>query len=115
MKLTQTQFRAVMHDVTKGATTSQLSNKHKLSERVVQRIKEAGTWDRWPYIVAKTTHGYMTPEYKLYLKRRGLPITPPAKSHKMYINPKHPDSDSMVFDLQKPASKKSWWRRLLGL
>lgn len=106
MKLTQAQFAAVMHDVSKNATTKQLSNKHNLSDRMIQRIKEAGTWDRWPYIVAKATHGYMTPEYKLYLKRRHLPLTPPAKSVSKY--------NWVPKNTLEPAPRKSWWRRLLG-
>lgn len=50
-----------------------------ISVRQVKRIKEAGVWERWPYIVAKTTYGYNTPEYKRYLKRRGLPLVPQVK------------------------------------
>lgn len=60
-------------------STAEIAKYFNISERMVQRVREAGTWDRWPYIVAKATHGYNTPEYKLYLKRRGLPLTPPAK------------------------------------
>jgi len=70
--------RAITH-INMGRSTKDVAYICKISERQVQRIKEAGTWERWPYIVAKPTHGYNTPEYKAYLKRRGLPLTPPAK------------------------------------
>ena len=60
-------------------TTAELAQYFDISERQVQRIMEAGTWERWPYIQAKIKHGYNTPEYKTYLKRRGLPLTPPSK------------------------------------
>lgn len=79
MKLTQKEFDRAMHHIKSGRTTAEVAYICKISERMVQRIKEAGTWERWPYIVAKATHGYNTPEYKLYLKRRHLPLTPPAK------------------------------------
>lgn len=79
MKISKTQFDFVTEDLAAGRNIKETAIAHLLSERQVQRIKEAGTWDRWPYIVAKATHGYNTPEYKLYLKRRGLPLQPPAK------------------------------------
>lgn len=79
MKISKTQFDFVTEDLAAGRSIKETAIAHLLSERQVQRIKEAGTWDRWPYIVAKATHGYNTPEYKLYLKRRGLPLQPPAK------------------------------------
>jgi hypothetical protein len=79
MKISKTQFDFVTEDLQAGRNIKETAIAHLLSERQVQRIKEAGTWERWPYIVAKTTHGYNTPEYKLYLKRRGLPLTPPAR------------------------------------
>ena len=79
MKISKTQFDFVTEDLTAGRNIKETAIAHLLSERQVQRIKEAGTWERWPYIVAKATHGYNTPEYKQYLKRRGLPLTPPAK------------------------------------
>jgi hypothetical protein len=108
MKLTQKEFDRAVHHINSGRTTAEVAYICKISERMVQRIKEAGTWERWPYIVAKATHGYNTPEYKLYLKRRHLPLTPPAKTAVPKSNwvPKR--------DLE-PAPKKSWWRRLLGL
>lgn len=74
MQVTKEKFDMVMHWVKYGSTTPTIALKCKVSERQVQRIREAGTWDKWPYILAKTTHGYMTPEYKAYLKRRGLPL-----------------------------------------
>lgn len=79
MKISKTQFDFVTEDLAAGRNIKETAIAHLLSERQVQRIKEAGTWERWPYIVAKATHGYNTPEYKLYLKRRKLPLTPPAK------------------------------------
>lgn len=103
MKITEKDFdRAITH-IKMGRSTKVVAYICKISERQVQRIKEAGTWERWPYIVAKTKHGYMTPEYKLYLKRRHLPIFPVPKS---VWAPKR--------DLE-PTPKKPWWRRLLGL
>lgn len=79
MKLTQKQFDRAMTYVHQGRSTAEVAALCNVSERVVQRVREAGSWERWPYIVAKTTHGYGTPEYRLYLKRRGLPLTPPSK------------------------------------
>ncbi len=60
-------------------TTPEIAKHFGISVRQVKRIKEAGTWERWPYIQAKTTHGLGTPEYKAYLKRRGLPLVPQVK------------------------------------
>lgn len=88
-------------------TPKQLAEKTTYSERVIQRIREAGTWDRWPYIVAKTTHGYMTPEYKLYLKRRGLPITPARREVTTTTTTRKQTVTVTV-------TKKSWLQRLLG-
>jgi len=79
MKLTEDQFNRAAQHINMGRTTSEVAYICKISERMVQRVKEAGTWQRWPYIVAKATHGYNTPEYRLYLKRRGLPLTIPPK------------------------------------
>lgn len=106
MKLTQKEFERATHHINMGRSTSEVAYICKISERMVQRIKEAGTWDRWPYTVAKATHGYMTPEYKLYLKRRHLPLTPPAKSVSK--------SNWVPKKTLEPAPRKSWWRRLLG-
>ena len=116
MKLTQKQFDRAMTYVHQGRSTAEVAALCNVSERVVQRIKKAGTWDRWPYIVAKTTHGYMTPEYKLYLKRRGLPIAPPSKvkmygsGHKMVIT-----SDEILEDNAHTHSHferlKRWFTR----
>lgn len=113
MKLTKLQFdriillsrRSDLH------TTKEIAEFVGISERMVQRAREAGTWARWPYIVAKTTHGYNTPEYKTYLKRRGLPLTPPAK--RVVPNSTRVPSESKLEPTTVP--KKSWWRRLLGL
>ncbi len=80
MRLTEDQFNRVAQHISMGRTTSEVAYICKISERMVQRVKEAGTWQRWPYIVAKATHGYNTPEYRQYLKRRGLPLTIPTKT-----------------------------------
>ena len=80
MRISKTQFYDVMQDLIAGRNVKETAIAHLLSERQVRRIKEAGTWERWPYIVAKATHGYNTPEYKAYLKRRGLPLTIPPKT-----------------------------------
>lgn len=79
MQISKAKFDEVMGDIHAGLSIKATAENCKISERQVQRIKEATTWERWPYIVAKATHGYNTPEYKLYLKRRKLPLTPPAK------------------------------------
>jgi hypothetical protein len=79
MKLTENQFDRIAYHIKMGRTIADVAYVCKVSERVVLRVREAGTWERWPYIVAKATHGYNTPEYHAYLKRRGLPATPPAK------------------------------------
>lgn len=62
-----------------GCSVKYASTHNKVSERTVERVLEAGSWERWPYIMAKARFGYQTPEYKAHLKRKGLPITPPAK------------------------------------
>lgn len=81
MQLSRSKFEEVKKNLDNGAGIAASALSSRISERQVQRIKEAGTWDRWPYIVAKATHGYNTPEYKQYLKRRGLPLTIPPKHH----------------------------------
>ena len=111
MKLTQGQFNRIIHHSKGNWTTQDIATTCNVSERVVQRVKEAGTWERWPYIVAKTTHGYNTPEYKLYLKRRGLPLTPPPK--RVVPNPTRVPRESKMEPTTVP--QKSWWRRLFGL
>lgn len=85
MKLSKNQFDFVMQDIRAGRSVKDTAIAHLMSERQVQRIKEAGTWDRWPYIAAKARYGYDTPEYKAYLKRRGLPLRPPAKTRTMPV------------------------------
>lgn len=92
-----------------GMTTPEIAKYFSISERQVQRIKEAGTWDRWPYIQAKVRFGYNTPEYKQYLKRRGLPLIPPAKN-KVVSKPIRVPKTTL-----EPVQKKPWWRRLLGV
>lgn len=79
MKITKGQFDSITASLSNGLTAKQAAQKAGTSDRIAQRVREAGTWERWPYIVAKATHGYNTPEYKTYLKRRGLPLTPPSK------------------------------------
>lgn len=92
-----------------GMTTPEIAIYFGISERQVQRIKEAGTWERWPYIQAKVSCGYNTPEYKAYLKRRGLPLTPPSKD-RVVSKPIRVPKPSL-----EPEQKKPWWRRLLGV
>lgn len=113
MTLTQDKFNRILMFASNHSTV-ETAKFFKISDRQVQRIKEAGTWERWPYIQAKVSCGYMTPEYKLYLKRRGLPITPPAKT---VIIRKEKASASTIYALKATAQpeKRSWWRRLLGL
>ncbi len=78
-KLDKKLFYMIISDLNEGISIKDIAAYWLVSESQVRRIKEAGTWDRWPYMVAKSQHGYMTPEYKAYLKRRKLPIKPPAK------------------------------------
>lgn len=111
MKLTEDQFNRAAQHINMGRTTSEVAYICKISERMVQRVKEAGTWQRWPYIVAKATHGYNTPEYKRYLKRRGLPLTPPSKTAGS-----HTVSVTFVKDPNhriKPQKKRSLLDRIL--
>jgi len=112
MKISRTQFDFVLEDLQAGRNTKETAIAHLMSERMVQRIKEAGTWERWPYIVAKATHGYNTPEYKQYLKRRGLPLQPPAKTatnvgHKIVS---HEYLESKKQELKKPG----YFKRFFG-
>jgi len=78
-----------------------------VSARQVHRVKEAGTWERWPYIQAKIKCGYNTPEYKAYLKRRGLPLTPPAK---VQVAPR----EQKLADIRQEAHTELKKRSLLG-
>ena len=111
MKLAEKDFNRAATYIKQGRKTAEVAQLCNISERMVQRVREAGTWDRWPYIVAKATHGYNTPEYKLYLKRRGLPLTPPAKhyGHVGVVEKRQP------WGAPVEMPKRSWWRRLLGL
>ena len=109
MQVSKKDFDRAMTHINMGRSTKDVAYICKISERQVQRIKEAGTWDRWPYIVAKTTHGLNTPEYKAYLKRRGLPFTPPARNKVV----SKPVRVSKV--ILEPVQKKPWWRKLLGV
>lgn len=99
MKVTKDVFNSVLVMSANGGTTQGLAARFGLSERVIRRIKEAKTWNRWPYIQAKAKWGYMTPEYKRYLKRRGLPLVPPKQEPSTYRVTYH----MMV--------KKPWWKR----
>lgn len=81
-----------------------------VSARQVHRVKEAGTWERWPYIQAKIKCGYNTPEYKAYLKRRGLPLTPPAKTNATYTVSSLPGE---MLPTPKAPQKRSLLDRLL--
>jgi hypothetical protein len=108
MKLAEKDFNRAATYIKQGRKTAEVAQLCNISERMVQRVREAGTWDRWPYIVAKATHGYNTPEYKLYLKRRGLPLTPPK-------NVPVPKGRWVPKQELEPEPKRSWWRRLLGL
>lgn len=100
MRLSQEQFDLILADIVMypEATTAMIAEQNKVSERMVQRVKEAGSWQRWPWIQAKATHGYMTPEYKTYLKRRGLPLTPPVPDG-LYAVPQKPTASQ-----QPPAA-----------
>lgn len=110
MKISRTQFDFVIEDLQAGRNTKETAIAHLMSERMVQRIKEAGTWERWPYIVAKATHGYNTPEYKAYLKRRGLPLQPPAKVPA--AKPKRLPGE--MLPTPKAPKKRSLLDRILG-
>ena len=80
MKINEANFKKVIAFTKQsGMKSKEIAAYFSISERQLRYIKEAGTWERWPYIQAKIKWGYNTPEYKLYLKRRGLPLTPPAK------------------------------------
>lgn len=72
-------FKGIIDDLRDGMKPKDIAAFWKVSTRLVYLVKEAGSWERYPYMIAKKQHGYMTPEYKAYLKRRKLPVTPPAK------------------------------------
>ena len=91
-----------------GAKTTVIASRFGVSNRQVQRIKEAGSWERWPYILAKANLGLNTPEYKAYLRKKGLPLTPPPKQTEYYTT-------GIYLENIDNEPKKSWWRRLLGL
>lgn len=81
MQINEKNFKKISNFLNQsGMKTAEIAKYFSISERAVQRIKEAGTWERWPYIQAKARYGYQTPEYKAHLKRKGLPLTPPAKA-----------------------------------
>jgi hypothetical protein len=109
MKLTEKEFSRVATYIKQGRKTAEVAQLCNISERMVQRVREAGTWDRWPYIVAKATHGYNTPEYKLYLKRRGLPLTPPAKYQ---VSPREKKTVEVRQKMQAELKKRSLLGRL---
>lgn len=79
MKVTPTIFGKVLGDLSSGKPVAMVADHYKLNEKTVRYIKQAGTWERWPYYQARKRFGYNTPEYKAYLKRRGLPLTVPPK------------------------------------
>lgn len=103
MGITELQFNRVITHLNQGRTVNDVAFLNNLSERQVRRIKEAGTWENWPYIVAKTTHGYMTPEYKQYLNRRGLPLM-------RRVSMENPSKEPVVYI---HITNKPWWKRLL--
>lgn len=69
-------FNAILQD---GRKADEVALVHVVSVRTVYSVREAGSWERWPYIMMKKRHGYMTPEYKKGLERAGLPLKAPAK------------------------------------
>lgn len=99
MQITKDKFDKVIFLLNQEWTCAAIANDLRMSERQVQRIREAGTWDKWPYILAKSTHGYMTPEYKAYLKRRGLPLRYTKKVPKGRWVPKKSDVEPVKHSL----------------
>lgn len=114
MQISKAKFDEVMGDINAGLSIKVTAQNCRISERQVQRIKEATTWERWPYIVAKATHGYNTPEYKQYLKRRKLPLTPPAKPTGTYTVKASNAMPGVMQPTPKPPKKRSLLDRLLG-
>jgi len=115
MNVSRTQFEFVMQELTAGRSVKDVAIAHLMSERQVQRIREAGNWGRWPYIVAKTKHGYNTPEYKKYLKRRGLPLTPPAKVTVGVLRHKTNGRPVFGIEVEKLQKKRPLLYRLLRI
>jgi hypothetical protein len=115
MNVSRTQFEFVMQELTAGRSVKDVAIAHLMSERQVQRIREAGNWGRWPYIVAKTRHGYNTPEYKKYLKRRGLPLTPPAKVTVGVLRRKTNGRPVFGIEVEKLQKKRPLLYRLLRI
>lgn len=110
MQINKTNFNKVIAFTKQsGMTTPEIAKYFSISDRQVQRIKEAGTWDRWPYIQAKVQCGYNTPEYKAYLKRRGLPLVPPAKD----VAPKHKRVAKPTLE-PLPVKRPNFFARLFG-
>lgn len=109
MSVTEDKFNRVMDATRLGVERHIILLENDISERILQRIKEAGTWERWPYIQAKSKHGYQTPEYYAYLKRRGLPRAIPGKPV-----PSTPQSNGRLLTAEKPisAQKLSFIQRL---
>jgi len=114
MNVSRAQFEFVMQELTAGRSVKDVAIAHIMSERQVHRIKEAGTWGRWPYIVAKTKHGYNTPEYRKYLKRRGLPLTPPAKVTVGVLRYKNGNTVFGI-EVEKLQKKRSLLHRILRI
>lgn len=105
--ITQSQFEFVAEELRAGRPIKEAAIAHVLSERTVRRIREAGTWERWPYMQAKAQHGYMTPEYRAALKAQGLPLSPPAK-------PTISNVSVGLAPAKKTAKKPSLMARLFG-
>lgn len=75
--MTEDKFNEIQIALHAGESVKDIAFVHKVSETMVKRVREAKTWARWPYILAKAHYGYQTPEYYDHLKRRRLPKTPP--------------------------------------
>ena len=80
-EMSEVLFEAILEDQRK---VDEVALAHIVTERTVYMVREAGSWARWPYIVTKKRHGYMTPEYKASLERQGLPLHPPKKTTGTY-------------------------------
>lgn len=107
--MNQSKFILIVSDLEQGKKVAEIAVKHHISQRQVHRVKEAGTWERWPYIVAKVTYGYRTPEYKLYLKRRGLPLLSPPK---VSVSPREQKLTDLRDELSTVLKKRSLLSRL---
>lgn len=79
MKIDRWTFTKINELLNDGISVATIANNMGINEKTVRYIKQAGTWERWPYYQARKRYGYNTPEYRAYLKRRGLPLTVPAK------------------------------------